>query len=130
LRDFEQSFRGLLWERCYNYRSGESFPFRAGTYTHHGEFRRALSLAALGVDTMEVGADPASFREAPFFELIYFADNEGCIGPLAATDLAADFAEGHDSGVRAKLSDEHQARYDKWSCAFTLASGNGLVHFG
>jgi hypothetical protein len=95
---FEQSFRGLLWERCYECR-GEYFYFRAGTYRQHAEFRQVLARVALNVDADVIYADPGPFRDKPFFELIFFVDTEGCIGPLAAADLAADFAQGRDSGT-------------------------------
>jgi hypothetical protein len=125
---FEQSFRGLIWERCYECR-GEDFYFRAGTYRQHAQFRQVLARAALNVDADDIYADPGPFRDKPFFELIFFADTEGCIGPLAAADLAADFAQGRDTGVRAGLNEVYHSLYDDWSRAFTLASGGGLVHF-
>jgi hypothetical protein len=78
------------------------FYFRAGNYSQHAEFRQLLARAALNVDADDIYADPDPFRDNPFFELIYFADTEGCIGPLAAADLAADFAQGRESGVRAQ----------------------------
>jgi hypothetical protein len=85
--------RGLLWERCYECR-GEYFYFRAGSYSQHADFRQELARAALNVDADDIYADPGPFRDKPFFELIFFADTQGCIGPLAAADLAADFAQG------------------------------------
>ena len=124
---FEQSFRGLLWERCYEC-PGEGFYFGVG-FSGHAKFIQLIARAALNVDPRDVYADPDSFRDKPFFELIYFADTEGCIGPLAAADLAADFAHGLDGGVRAGLDDDYQSLYDDWSRAFELARGGGLVYF-
>lgn len=124
---FEQSFRGLLWDRCYDCR-GEHFYFSV-RYSGHAEFRQMLARAALDVDAKDIYTNPDPFREKPFFELIYFADTQGCIGPLASADLAADFAQGRETGVRARLDDQDQSLYDDWSRAFTLASGSGLVFF-
>ena len=68
------------------------FYFLAGNYSQHAEFRQLLAHAALSVDADDMYADPGRFRDQPFFELIFFADTERYIGPLAAADLAADFA--------------------------------------
>ncbi|HVC76421.1 MAG TPA: hypothetical protein VND96_07885 [Candidatus Micrarchaeaceae archaeon] len=85
--------------------------------------------AALDVDAKDIYANPGPFRDKPFFELIYFADTEGCIGPLAAADFAADFAHGRDTGVRVRLDEADQSLYEDWSRAFTLAGSGGLVCF-
>jgi hypothetical protein len=104
------------------------FYFRTGNYSQHAEFRQLLAHAALNVDADDIYADPGRFRDQPFFEL-FFADTEGCIGPLAPADLAADFAQGRESRVRARLNEAYQSLYDVRSHAYTLASGSGLVYF-
>jgi len=71
--------------------------------------------------------------ELPFYELIWFADNEGCIGPEAAFHLLDDFrvhravyvpctAVGEGAGGR-------PLKYDDWLRAFELAADGGLVRF-
>ena len=110
---FEQSFREPPWDRCYEC-LGEGFSFSVH-YSGHAEFRQMLARAALNVDAKDVYVDPGQFRDMPFFELIYFADTQGHIGPLAAADLAADFADGRDTGVRARLDEADQSLYDDWS---------------
>ena len=128
---FAQSFRGLEEGRCY-LPEGESFEFRAGSYSGHGAFRDALSKIALGVPPGVTWQYPERYRDEPFFELINFSDCEGAIGPEACTDLARDFQEGH-SKVRAQLTNSFDGYfaelYDTWQEAFELAAGDGLVDF-
>lgn len=136
-KGFEQSTRGLILDAergnlrvggCVT-TSGREFDFRAGSYSGYGAWRQALARAAYGVSAGEVWADPDAYRDLPFFELIHFADNEGTIGPDAAGDLAADFAENRDT-VRAKLAvadDCYAEKYDYWQRAFELAAGAGMV---
>jgi hypothetical protein len=130
---FSQSFRGLEEGRCY-LTEGETFGFRAGSYSGHGAFRDALSEVALGVTPDIVWGDPDAYKEEPFFELINFSDCEGTIGPEACADLARDFQEGLALGVRARLEsygyDGYLAeKYDEWQKAFELAADTGLVDF-
>jgi hypothetical protein len=69
---FEQSFRGLLWERCYECRGRSSISLPAATANTRSSVR--CSPAPLNVDADDIYADPGPFRDKPFFELIYFAD--------------------------------------------------------
>jgi len=65
--------------------------------------------------------------DLPFYELMYFRDDHGTIGPDAATDLAEDFRR-----LRAKVMSQPQSdpedeawfveQYARWTTAFELAS--------
>lgn len=70
--------------------------------------------------------------DKPFHELIWFADNEGCIGPEAAADLLADFREHADAytpaGGMGRVEDFRRV-YAAWTRAFELAADDGLVRF-
>lgn len=111
--------------------TGERVRFRAGSYTGYGDWRHALCLAALGCPPLAVWNDPERYRGEPFYELIHFADNEGCIGPLAARDLADDFAWGGEDVRRAlELRSTYSgAIYDDFAKAFDLAADTGVVIF-
>lgn len=128
---FERSLRGLEPERCYEV-SGESFHFRAGSYSGYGHFRDLLSKAVPLPGAM--WDDPPAHADLPFFELVYFADNEGTIGPEAATDLLADFDE-HGERVRAFIAAAsapesfYADKVDDWHKAFRIAAGGGMVVF-
>lgn len=125
---FERSLRGLEAGATYLL-GGENFSFRAGSYGGYNSFRDDLSLAALDVVAAQVAMAPTMFYDRPFYELIFFADNEGTIGPEAAADLAEDFEAGR-STVRPKLEEWEQEKYDLFDRAFHLAAGSGLVAFG
>jgi hypothetical protein len=134
---FEHSLRGLEAD-CWYRVSGATVEFRAGSYSSYGEFRRQLSLAALGASPEEVWRDVDTYRERPFFELVNFADNEGTIGPEACADLAVDFENEREaiftrwteSPTEEGIYDEtsfFRAKYDDWAAAFKLAASTGLV---
>lgn len=124
---FEPSLRGLLPDRCY-LPTGESLGFQAGSYSGYNQWREALCQAAHGVPTAEIWRNPKKWADAPFFELLNFADNEGTIGPEAAADLYLDFVAQRVS-VRPRLGEWEQEKYDDWSAAFEMAAGTGLVRF-
>jgi hypothetical protein len=70
--------------------------------------------------------------EKPFYELIWFADNCGCIGPLAAQRLFNDFKENEDKYQ--SLTDINGFNYNKekyqhWMKACEVASQSGLIDF-
>jgi hypothetical protein len=112
----------------------EMHSFAAGSYSGYSEFRRMLA-GMLGHDVAEYWNDP-SLADEPMYELINFADNEGCIGPDAAADLLADFREHRERWVAhieqsdAKpMLDYYVGKYDDWITAFELAADGGLVAF-
>lgn len=136
---FERSTRGLadhdvlssdgrmIARREYDITASGSLYWSAGSYIGYGRFRESLA---------EIAGRPASdYRPdsdgtAPFYELVWFADNEGAIGHEAAADLLADFQE-----YRARYHSEHADSqwadtYDEWIVGLTLAADHGLVHFG
>jgi hypothetical protein len=73
-------------------KGGRSYGFTAGSYFGYGEWKRQLSLLALGAEPEEVWANPRRFRAKPFVELIDFTDSVGpIIGPKTSAKLYADF---------------------------------------
>lgn len=63
----------------------------------------------------------------PFYELVYFTDCDGVIGPAVCAKLARDFAEWDE---RAKaLGDGFYTSYRQWREGFELAADGGAVHF-
>lgn len=131
---FPQSFRGipivgrdrdLIHGGCYAItdKTGEH-RFRAGSYHGYGQWRADLHRQF----------NPETNPDLPFYELIWFADNEGSIGTEAAADLLADFREHADQYAPAPDSDERtqawfRDKYADWTRAFELAADGGLVRF-
>lgn len=119
---------------CYERTAGtEELGFRAGSYTGYGMWREDLARQFNPVpvhrDTPRAHMDEPD-PDLPFYELIWFADNEGCIGELAAANLLADF-EAHAGAYSpgGEYPDYYREKYRDWTDAFRLAANGGLVHF-
>lgn len=91
--------------------------FQAGSYTGYNAWREDL----------QKQFNPCREPDGPFYELIWFADNEGSIGPDAARDLLADFRE--HAAAYVPQWPWAEAKYHDWTRAFLLAADGGLVRF-
>ncbi len=113
--------------------SGTSFGFRAGSYVWYGGWREWLANqvgASFWKRTSMAWAHPTPLQPIQkihaFYELVWFSDCEGCIGPETCRKLAADFVY-YDNKVQ---GDEQQMRvYRNFEKAFVLAAGSGAVSF-
>jgi hypothetical protein len=129
---FEQSLRPLVLDTWVQ-SVGDSWGFRAGSYSGYSHFRDHLAAVALGVQSHEVWSDPDLYRDKPFFELLNFADNEGTIGGEACKDLLADF-EAFEVSAFASFallpdSDWLLEKYDTWTKAVRDAAPHGMIDF-
>lgn len=132
---FPRSARGLELGRCY-LSLGDSYSFRAGSYSGYNTWREQLCRSALNVDPQEVWSNEEQYQDKPFFELIHFSDCEGSIGPAACADLHQDFLTWGEA-IRQdfeKLDAESGWGYyvgglDEWAKAFATTAGTGLVYF-
>lgn len=111
----------------------ETHRFRAGSYSGYNHWRSDLA-RQFNPAPIEVGIRPSMTEpdpDKPFYELIWFADNEGSIGPEAARDLLADFREHADryQPESAGYTDYYREKYADWTRAFELAADDGLVYF-
>lgn len=108
-------------------------------YGSYNRWRETLAkLAGYPLDFRETfGVREASYaaaawngkiNEGPFYELVNFADNEGVIGPVAATKLLRDFVEFDD---RAKaITEEHfYEGYCDMRRGLELAADGGALDF-
>jgi hypothetical protein len=130
---FPQSYRGLpdhgRWREfilggCYQVTAQtETHRFQAGSYTGYNRWREDL----------QNRFNPARDPDGPFYELIWFADNEGDIGPEAAADLLKDFEQHADAYATAAPEgwegEYGREKYADWTRAFRLAADGGLVDF-
>ena len=130
---FPQSFRGLqvlatdishgtgfVLGGCYEITDAtETHGFRAGSYSGYNLWR----------DDLRQQFNHATDPDRPFYELIWFADNEGCIGPDAARDLLADFEQHAGRYAPAAHEQYFREKYADWTRAFRLAAQSGLVDF-
>lgn len=110
----------------------EEHRFRAGSYSGYNAWRRDLARQfnpyGPGVGDHEDYGPPDP--NEPFYELIWFADNEGVIATAAAANLLADF-EQHAAEYRpdGAWSDYFREAYADWTQACRLAANGGLIHF-
>lgn len=118
------SGEGFLIGGCYAITEAtETHDFRAGSYGGYNQWRADL----------QQQFNPERDPDGPFYELIWFADNEGCIGEIAAAELLADFrahADRYESRVDPEwVSGYGRQKYADWTRAFELAAAGGLVKF-
>lgn len=126
--EFRRSLRGLNAGRCY--KVSDRAITVSNSYSGHGRFREVLARVFYDKAPRDIWNDPDAYVDQPFFELLQFADNEGTIGPLAAADLARDFAEGREQWNAAlEVSEWVRSTYDEWAEAFEAAANGGLVTF-
>lgn len=143
---FPQSFRGIpiLGTRkvgssgssfivggCYEETpETETIDFHAGSYSGYNLWRQAL---ASQFNPAPYTAGNRGMQEphpaGPFYELIWFADNEGSIGPDAAADLLVDFREHADRYVLPEAYRSYPQVYANWTRACELAADGGLIRF-
>jgi hypothetical protein len=127
---FPQSYRGLpdlgSWREfvlggCYAItEKTETHRFRAGSYGGYNDWRADL----------QKQFNPERDPDGPFYELIWFADNEGDIGPEAAADLLKDFEQHADAyAPDGDILGYWCENYANWTRAFRLAADGGLVDF-
>lgn len=153
---FPASFRGLTVLGSISGYSGSKFldggcyvatdatkthGFRAGSYGGYNHWRSDMAVQfnpygpSTPPDPAERFAPPGGYPTAPnmdgpFAELIWFADNEGCIGPDAARDLLADFELYADLyHPQGDWPNQYREKYADWTLACRLAADGGLIHF-
>lgn len=142
--DFEQRYEGVdaVWVEAAGYYAhlpplknggvycinGETFTFRAGSYSVYNWWRNELSIKFIGVSARGVWNEPVLYRDKPFFMLVNFSDCEGCIGSETAVVLADAF-DTYADVVFAEMPPEFHATYQRFHRAFRLASDDGLVRF-
>lgn len=121
---------GTLWvaDREYDISKSLHHAWHGGSYSGYGRRREILRDYSGIPETPSTVTDEwiARHQDMPFFELVWFADNEGCIGSEAAADLLADFVEHRERITNAGLDAEW---VNDWIKGLTLAADNGLVWF-
>jgi len=101
--------------------------FPAGSYSYYNAWRTRLSQIILNVPAEIVWHNLEEYANQPFFELIYFSDAEGTMGPAASKRLYETFVEFREM---VQKEDEYFRRlYDDMTEAFKLGAQHGLVQF-
>lgn len=105
--------------------AGQEHSFHAGGYIGYGIWRDWLG-QQVGMPSVRYMRNPQSYEALPFFQLIYFSDCEGCIGPETSAKLAQDFADWED---RIQGDAQQMRLYLDFKKGFELASKGGFVEF-
>lgn len=155
---FPHALAGIPDVRTFNGREGSVFldggcyavtpetlthRFRAGSYGGYNVWRADLAeqFNPYGPRTFEhgPGLDGQGYRTAPsaagpFYELIWFADNEGTLSAQVAAKLLGQFRTHRATYVsrvgRGSADNDYDIqRYDDWTRACELAADGGLIEF-
>jgi hypothetical protein len=124
--------KGLPGDEDTIFSYGESYGFRAGSYSGYNDWRDWLARVAGWPNADDAWAHEKDLVPlfTAFHELINFADNEGVIGPEVSAKLAKDFA---DNQAKAQSMDDtdgyYYNRYQCWQRAFEMAADGGAVDF-
>lgn len=70
-----------------------------------------------------IANDPVCFVEEPFFDLIWFSDCDGCMGPVASRRVADAF------NAHTCQNDRWRGLYERVSGVFNNAADTGIVRF-
>jgi len=106
------------------YASGETGPTTQCSYSTHTVYREALC------DYFSVTFGPGLSRELPFYDLIWFADNEGTLGPAACKRLLEDYQTFSVDMLGIADYPYHLARYhQQWYDAVSWAAQDGFIDF-
>lgn len=118
--------------------------FRAGSYSGYNNWRKQLAIMVGYISDEYVWMDfekqirsiklksieNKKIKMKPFYELIYFSDAEGVIGPDISKKLYSDFVEFDDKAKEFGSNIYYfYSSYVDWKEAFRVASNNGAVYF-
>lgn len=124
-RDPDPETRGCLGSRWYQLT--EPGPRTRSSYRGHSHYRMLLKQQFWTVKQHAIPDDRQPLG-VPFIDLIWFADNEGLLGPEACARLAVDYANHPvlDDGEFSYYSPLHEA----WGAAVAHAAGRGAIQYG
>ena len=141
--DFPGREEGVEHRACY--RAEQRSGFRAGSYSGYNAWREMLAkmagYPALPVDRYGTGnidfrhdAGAHAAGSGPFFEMIWFTDCEGVIGPVVSRKLAEDFRQWDEKAQQFSAaidgwSGHFYRLYLEWKIAFEMAADDGAVSF-
>ena len=118
------------WARCFG-----ATECTQTSYSGHSLFRNELEVIGNWPHPLEVQRTAENMQnilyDLPFYELIWFADNEGVLGPVACENLLTDF-DAYAS-VAERYYNETEAwnweHFQLWHNSVRIAATTGLIHF-
>jgi hypothetical protein len=95
----------------------------ASSYSGYGRLRNALAEIGMGVPPETVWEDDSLAGE-PFYRLVFFADNEGALGPETCKLLAGQFAEKSGDAIRYFRQGYQEAEASHWIADYDRLARN------
>lgn len=118
-----------LEEGFYSFQGDYRFP--VGPYRGYGTFYREVLAEVSGLSSNQINGSPETYKDVPFFEQIFFADNEGFWGPETCKTLLADY-EQYRSKVR-KLMKKKEFNwfesYEYFMAGLKFVGEKGVLRF-
>lgn len=134
--DFVECFDGLTAGQVYRYES--TFDFRVGSYTGYNYWRNELAKLAgyeqtpyksfNGETELRYDATVWNGKKGAFWELIYFSDAEGVIGPVVCKRVYKDFHQ-YEAAASKYLDEYFRTSYQDWMRAFSMCANDGAIVF-
>ena len=127
--DWKHCIKNLEYDKGYTgdmVYEGMDYP-----YSSHSRFRESLVKVMARADLLD-GEGKIKWKvlpkDLPFYDLIWFADNEGCLDWEISETIHADFVL-FDKAAKKILSDYEYNIYKTWMETFAAAKANGVVVF-
>lgn len=127
--DWKHKIKNLQDGKAYNgdviFR-GVSYPYSA-----HNIFREKL-VKLVGREELLDSKGKIKWNELPadipFYDLIYFADNEGCLDWEVSNTIYSDF-EKFNEKAKLEMNEDDYSKYETWLETFKSAKNDGVVVF-
>lgn len=127
--DWRYKIKNLQNEKVYN--GDVVFEGVSYAYSTHSRFRKELIKLVGGEYLLDNNGEikwSELTSEVPFYDLIDFADNEGCLDWEVSSTIYSDFKKYNDK-AKLEMSDYDYLRYETWLKTFESAKNNGVVVF-
>lgn len=101
------------------------------TYSAHNRFREKL-VKLVGCEDLLDNKGKIKWSELPFeipfYDLINFADNEGCLDWEVSNIIYSDF-EKYNEKAKSEMNEYDYSKYETWMKTFKSAKNDGVVVF-
>jgi hypothetical protein len=126
---WKHKVKNLQYGKAYN--GDVIFKGVSYSYSTHSRFREGLVRLIGREDLLDSGGKikwnklPA---EIPFYDLINFADDEGCLDWEVSSTILSDFEE-YNEKAKLEMNPFDYSKYETWLETFKYAKNNGVVVF-
>lgn len=127
--DWKHKIKNLQYRKAYT--GDVVFRGVSYSYSEHNRFREKL-VKLVGREDLLDNEGRIKWDELPsdipFYDLINFADNEGCLDWEVSNTIYSDF-EKYNEKARLEMNEYDYSKYETWLETFKSAKNNGVVVF-